>query len=232
MLACVLSIGGLLLSGKAVAQDGGESGSPTLESGGSRVIVVGKAGFGGEAVGETREFVDGDQEDVDDFEDVEMEATHGLAGEYSYAVHENFLIGGRLSLNWVNTDNFDEAGIDRSLLANLDVVPRGRLPVSGAPIEFYLAVPLGVTLNFPNEDLEDFGFAEEDFYTGTSLNISVLAGMTYWLGTDVGIFIEEGAYHQRMLFPSQITGSDPRIESIYAAGFTQFSVLAGLQIAL
>ena len=231
MVALAILVGSLLLPVGGFAQS-----RPGAGAGDSRVSVFGKGGFGGELDGEIREVDDEDEtSEPNELDDADMEMTQGVGAEFAYAVQENVLVGGRLSLNWVNTDELDDQDIDPSRLLNIDVVPRGRLPLSGAPIDLYLAVPVGLTVNFPNDDLDsDFFLAETEFGTGVSWNLSVLGGATYWFGSSVGIFAEAGWYHQRVVFPLETTSNftDETVEEIYSGVFNQFAATLGVQFGL
>ena len=232
IVALATLVGCLLLPVRGFAQS-----RPAAGAGDSRVTVFVKGGFGGELDGEIREVDDEGEEpsEPNELDDADMEMTQGLGAEFAHAVQENVLVGGRLSLNWVNTDPLDDDDIDRSMLLNVDIVPRGRLPLSGVPIDLYLAVPVGLTVNFPNDDLDaDFFLGETEFGTGVSWNLSVLGGATYWFGSSVGIFAETGWYHQRVVFPLETTSNftDETVEEIYSGVFNQFAALIGIQFGL
>lgn len=223
----------------AAAQTSSES---TLSTGGvagdMRINVFGTLGFGGEADGETVLAHPDDRGhrhfdfSIHDFDDRDLDTTNGFGAQFDYALHEYFLLGGRLEFNFVDIEHLYDVDDDRAVLVNLDVVPKGRLPVAGAPIEFYLAMPVGPTLNFPEDDYEDDYPGNTDIASGVSWNLSLHAGLHYWFNSSIGVFVEQGWYHQAFEFrgTSRFDGHDHDLRTY--GDFNQFSVQFGLSIGL
>lgn len=224
-------VGALSMASTAAAQEG-----PMLEEGTSRVSAFGNFGFGGEADGEIRNT--DDDEEVADIDDADMETTNGFGAQWSYGILKNVTVGGRATLNWFSTDSWADQDIDRSMLLNIDVVPRGRYPLSGVPLELHLAVPVGVTLNFPNDELDqdlDFGpidVGEVEYATGVSWNLSVLGGATYWITSTFGAFVEGGFYHQKVSLPYEETVGDSTTDFVQTLSYNQASLIAGVRLTL
>lgn len=220
----------------------GGAGGTGGTAGEMRLNIFGTLGFGGETDIE----VDYDNDDFDDvdFDDINMETTNGVGAQFDYALHEYFLLGGRLAFNFAEFDDDDPGywddgdDLDRFMLLNLDVVPKGRLPIAGAPIEFYAAVPLGISMNFPNDSLEDnLIVGDTSMGSGVSGNASVHLGLHYWFNSNIGIMVEQGWYHQQYTFPGETDverGPLEDLESDFVAtgAFNQFSVNVGISIGL
>lgn len=237
---------------EVTAQPGGGSSSSTTTSspgvggaggvpGEMRLNIFGTLGFGGETDAE----VEFDNPDFDDYDvdDLHMETTNGVGAQFDYALHRYFLLGGRLAFNFAEFDDdryLDrDHDLDRFMLMNLDVVPKGRLPIAGAPIEFYAAVPIGMSFNFPDGSHEDDLVlpGDTDLGTGVSGNLSVHLGLHYWFNSTIGIMVEQGLYHQQYNFPGHTVVErgpleDAESDVVVGGHFNQFSVNVGISIGL
>ncbi|MDB4986731.1 MAG: hypothetical protein JWN04_1909 [Myxococcaceae bacterium] len=86
-------------------------------------------------------------------------------------------LGAEARLLSFNTKPLDDNNVDRSKLLDIDFKPRLRLPLRNAPLEFYLTVPVGVTVPFLASQFTDT--TKVDAKTGW--NIGVGAGVNWWL---------------------------------------------------
>jgi hypothetical protein len=118
----------------------------------------------------------------------------------------------------------DDADSDRLTLLNIDAAPKARYPLAGGNAEIYATVPVGVSLNFPSDDLQGGGQGSLDFNTTVSWNISLLGGASYMFSSNLGVFAEGGLYNQNM----RLTASESGGEATISGSFSQFGLLAGV----
>jgi hypothetical protein len=128
-------------------------------------------GFGGDATW------DGDGDFAGD-----LKTTVGGQAGFDIVATRHFTLGGEArfgAVKWkVN---------DRTKLVDLDFKPRLRFPLRGAPIEFYAAVPVGMTV--PRlADFEDPGDGPHDEKVGWNLGAG--GGMNVFLTEDFGLNVE------------------------------------------
>lgn len=157
----------------------------TLDTGPDRRFEIGAAfgfGFGGEA----------DFSGDVNFADDDMLVTYAFTGLGVYRIHKYFAVGGLTRLTIWNTDNADDADIGSSLGWDIDVLPRGQFPINDR-IELYAEMPIGLTVDFANDEWGDSFGADVD--TGIGWNIGILTGAIFHFGR-FGVFGELGwIYH-------------------------------------
>jgi hypothetical protein len=144
-------------------------------------------GLGGEAT-----FEGENGPDVDD----DMELTYGAGLGYMHPLHENFALGGQLSvLSWT-TDDLESIDADRSMMIDISLVPQPKFAV-GQSVELYASIPLGLTINsFGGDDYFGNNLANVEIGTGLGFNVALLLGARFALGDSAGLLAEIGyAYH-------------------------------------
>jgi hypothetical protein len=136
-----------------------------------------------------------DAEGVPDPDD-DMELTYGVGLGYMHPLHENFALGGQLSvLSWT-TDGLDSADVDRSTMIDVSLVPQPKFAVS-RNVELYASIPLGLTFDsFGGDDYFGNAAANVEISGGLGFNVALLLGARFALGDSVGLLAEVGyAYH-------------------------------------
>jgi hypothetical protein len=104
----------------------------------------------------------------------DLSTSFGVAAEYNVPLHDFFSIGALLGVTSWRSSPGSDASASRNLDFDLALVPRGRFVVSPA-LELYVAVPIGLALDFLNE-----------LNLSNSLSLPVL-------GTNAGISIDGGS---------------------------------------
>lgn len=139
----------------------------------------------------------------------DLELSYGLGVAYVKPLHDYFALGAQLSLLSWQTDASERADLDRNLLVDLSLVPQLKLAVLES-LELYVAVPVGLTLDFIGED--DFaGLAEVG--TGFGFNVAVLAGARVAITEGFGLVGELGyAYHAFTHATETALGDGPDLE--------------------
>jgi len=110
-----------------------------------------------------------------------------------------FSLGGEVRVGGFKDSKFD----DRNRLIDFDVKPRLRLPIGGAPLELYLAVPIGLTiprladLNGGNQLDENVGW---NVGVGGGINVFVVHGFAFnvepmWMWHHFGVDGTDGNGH-------------------------------------
>jgi len=199
-----------------------------------RLTIFGVTGFGGALDDvETEAEANGNTNSSEtDFED--MQATFGFGAGYEYPLARNITLGGRLSAVWYRSDRMEDSDFDRFILVNIDAAPKVRLPILRGEGEVYATVPVGLTLNPENDDMEEDIFGQEaDIGTGISWNISLLGGIHYSFSSNIGGFIEGGFYNQAIHWTAEAentAGTDVEVD--VTGNFAQFGLNAGISIAL
>jgi hypothetical protein len=194
---------------------------------GPRLFVFGNLAFGGELEVEieTERSAGGQtQTETGDLDLGDMEMTNGLGAHFGFPVHRFFTIGGRVSYVSYFTESLDDIDADRLTLLNIDAAPKARYPLAGGSAEIYATVPVGLSLNFPNDDLAD---GDVEAGTGVSWNISLLGGASYKFNSSIGVFAEGGLYNQNITIPAEGTVQGVDIEQTTTGSFSQFGLLAG-----
>lgn len=122
----------------------------------------------------------------------DLELSYGAGLQYQNPLHDYFSLGGQLALRSWQSEAGDTANSDRNLLLDISVVPAGRYAVK-PEIELYLAIPVGLSLDFWGDD----GFAagnaaSAEVSTGVGFNLGFMVGGRFLLGDDVGLLAELG----------------------------------------
>ena len=163
ILAVFLLLGGVLTGSRAWAQEreGGRVDATRIYGG----LWL---GFGGDATW------DGDGEFAGD-----LETTVGGQFGVDVVASRYFSLGAEARIGAVRW-KID----DRSKLVDLDFKPRLRLPLSHLPLEFYVAVPVGLTV----PRLADFGEEQGDGKVGWNLGAG--GGVNLFVTEDFGLNAE------------------------------------------
>jgi hypothetical protein len=149
----------------------------------------------------------------------DLELTYGAGVQYMHPLHEYFALGGQVALLSWQTEAGDAANADRNLLLDVSLVPALRYAIEH-DAELYLAIPVGLALDFPGED--SFGVGEVS--TGVGLNVAFMAGARFALADGFGLLGELGyALHA---FSHEVSGE---VAGISAE--TEFDVSMG-QLAI
>lgn len=117
---------------------------------------------------------------------VDLEPTLGGAVHYEHPLHRYIVLGGYLGLSSWNTTPGSDIGYDRTLMLDISVLPKLRLPIE-RELELYLAIPAGLTLDFASG--EDVG---GDSDTGTGYNLQLLIGGQLGFTDGFGLMGEMG----------------------------------------
>ena len=126
----------------------------------------------------------------------DLEPSFGAGMAYMHPLHRYFVLGGQLSLLSWQTQSRDNANLDRNLLADLTVVPQGRLPVSD-DIELTLGLPLGLALDFWGDDQVAVGVGGASVVTGdvgpgVGFTFGLMLGARFAVSRSVGLLVELG----------------------------------------
>lgn len=106
-------------------------------------------------------------------------ATPGIQAGAEYVLMKYFALGVETRLNWART----RAGDERVMLWDLVVKPRSNYRLSSAPVELYVALPVGLSVsNWPEEIAEG--------KAGATLGIS--GGANYFFTSHFGLNVEMG----------------------------------------
>jgi hypothetical protein len=125
--------------------------------------------------------------------DDDLETTYGLAFAYMHPLHRYFALGGEIALQSWQTELADDLNADRNVLGDLTIVPQGRLPITH-DVELYLALPIGLTLDFFNGagTLGVGGVGTVDTDPALGFTLSFLFGARFALSQSVGLLAELG----------------------------------------
>lgn len=213
----------------AGAQGGTQSmgGGPDM---GPRLFVFGNLAFGGEIEPEieTETTINGQTNtNTTDGQEVDMETSNAFGAHFGVPVHRFFTVGGRVSYVSYLTEGMDRGDIDRLSLLNIDAAPKARYPLAGGSAEIYATVPVGITLNFPNEDFQDQAGSNAEYNTTTTWNISLLGGASYRFTSNIGVFAEGGLYNQNVKWVVEGSSQNTETTRTTTASFSQFGLLAG-----
>lgn len=128
--------------------------------------------------------------------DDDLELSYGGGLQYVHPLHEYFALGGLVGLRSWTSDDWDDANLDRNLLLDIAIMPEGRLPLN-RDVELYLAVPIGLALDFWGEDGINAGaggttVVATDVNTGVGFGVAFLLGGRFVLADGFGLFAELG----------------------------------------
>jgi opacity protein-like surface antigen len=126
----------------------------------------------------------------------DAELTFGGGFAYMVPLHRYFVLGGQLSVQSWQSEAGDDANADRNLMGDLTVVPQGRLALTH-DVEIYLAIPLGLSLDFLSQNqvsagVAGLGGASVDVDPALGFTISFMAGARFWLADSFGLLAELG----------------------------------------
>lgn len=123
-------------------------------------------------------------------DDDDLEPTLGLGVFARYGLHEYFSLGGEISVLWWRSDDMEDGNIDRCVLLDIAVRPQGQLPLLDGALDLYVAVPLGVAISIPSDEMEDVFDGRLD--SGAGVALAVLAGLDYRFLPEFGALVELG----------------------------------------
>lgn len=124
----------------------------------------------------------------------DLEVTYGAGLQYQHPLHEFFSLGGQLSLRSWQSEVEEDApvDVDRNLLFDISLVPAGRYMVDH-DVELYLAIPVGLALDFPGDDgFAAGGAASAEVNTGVGLNLAFMLGARFTVSEGFGLLAELG----------------------------------------
>jgi hypothetical protein len=119
----------------------------------------------------------------------DLELTYGAGVQYMHPLHEHFSLGGQVALRSWQTEAGDAANADRNLLLDVSLVPAGRVAIDH-DAELYLAVPVGLALDFWGDD--EFAGGAGEVSTGIGLSVAFMLGARFALSTGFGLLGELG----------------------------------------
>jgi hypothetical protein len=126
----------------------------------------------------------------------DAELTFGGGFGYMVPLHRYFVLGGQLSVQSWQSEAGDDANADRNVMGDLVVVPQGRLPLTH-DVEIYLAIPIGLSLDFLSQDqvgagVAGVGGASVDVDPAIGFTVSFMAGARFALADSFGLLAELG----------------------------------------
>jgi hypothetical protein len=122
----------------------------------------------------------------------DAELTFGGGFAYMVPLHRYFVLGGQLAVQSWQTKAGDNANAGRNVMGDLTVVPQGRLPLTH-DVELYLAMPIGLSLDFLNQaNVDVAGVANVDIDPAVGFTISFMAGARFGLSESFGLLAELG----------------------------------------
>ena len=135
----------------------------------------------------------------------DLELRYGVGVQYQHPLHEFISLGGQIALHSWQTEAGDDANLDRNLLLDVSLVPALRYAVE-RDIELYLAVPVGLTLDFIGEDTSvAAGDASAEVGTGIGFNLALMPGVRFALSDGFGLLAEIG--YSLHSFSHEVTGA-------------------------
>ena len=181
----------------------------TLGIGGSRIVKTDTVSSGGVNVNVSDAARRSDKLDV----------SYGVAGQYMFALHRYFALGGLLGvMSWRSNNAGSDAS--RNTALDLALVPQGRVPVTQT-IELYVALPIGLTLDWWNEvensaSVSTLASVNVDANTAVGFTVSLVAGARVALVDNFGLFTELGFTHRQ--FSHEVTLSAAAVGINLASG--------------
>ncbi len=125
--------------------------------------------------------------------DVDLEATIGFAPFIEYKLHKYISVGGLFGVNFWLDENMDAGNLDRNTLLDIDALVRVHYPFLKGKMELYVALPVGLTVSIPSDEVEDgYKAAGQELKTGIGANVSLLAGVAYTVWRQLDLFLELG----------------------------------------
>lgn len=165
--------------------------------------------------------------------DDDLELSYGGGFQYVKPLHRYFALGGLLALRSWSSDAYSDADLDRNLLLDIDVVPMGRLPLGDGGIELYLAVPIGLALDFWGEDGISVGaggnaVVTTDVNTGIGFALAVLVGARFQVAGGFGLFAELGYQLHSFSHEAQATSPLGTVDQDFDFALGQLALNAGV----
>jgi hypothetical protein len=135
----------------------------------------------------------------------DMETTAGLGFTLDVPFHQYFTAGGFLAFHSWNSETVEDA-YDDFTLVDLGGFIKARYPTRLGKMGFepYVMLPLGFSLNFPDDDLQD----DTEMEVGTGWNIGLLFGAILFVSDDIGLNVELG-YTSHALHHEFDTAGEP-----------------------
>jgi hypothetical protein len=152
--------------------------APARNAAAIEVGLKGMFGFGGEMK------IDDNGVDTDD----DMEPTAGLGLYGSYELLPFLDVGAQAAFLWYQTEGGDDANLDPPVAIDLGVLLRPEWTFLGGKLDVYAAIPLGISIYVPSDDVENATAAK----TGFGIHAGVLPGVTYRFWGGLGAFVEVG----------------------------------------
>jgi len=123
----------------------------------------------------------------------DLELTYGAGVQYQHPLHEHFSLGGQVALRSWQTEAGDNANADRNLLLDVALVPAARVELDH-DAELYLAVPVGLALDFWGDDGFNTGseVVSAEVSTGVGLGVAFMLGARFALSDGFGLLGELG----------------------------------------
>jgi hypothetical protein len=116
----------------------------------------------------------------------DLATTYGGHLGVDAVVFRFFAIGGEVRASAINTEEAEARNIDRSVLIDLDVKPRLRIPFVRERFELYFSTPVGLTIPVLSDDIALDG--RVDGQVGWNLGIG--GGMTFFITRHFGLNLE------------------------------------------
>jgi hypothetical protein len=125
-----------------------------------------------------------------------LRPTFGGGAQYMHPLHRYFVLGGLFAGHSWQNRNGGNAGTSRNTMLDLAIVPEGRLPIT-REVELYLALPVGVSLDFWNGPKAYFAAAglvniDVSADTAVGFNLGLLFGARFALSRAFGLLAEVG----------------------------------------
>jgi hypothetical protein len=125
----------------------------------------------------------------------DLEPTYGVGAQLMHPLHRYFVLGGLFAVQSWQSNAGDNANAARNTLLDLSLVPQGRLPITHE-IELYLALPLGLSLDFLNEISAYAGALGASVAVSADpavgFNLGLLFGVRFALAKSFGLLAELG----------------------------------------
>lgn len=121
--------------------------------------------------------------------DDDMETSTGLGLSIEVPFHQYFTAGGLLAFHSWNSETVEDV-YDSFTLVDLSAFIKARYPTHLGKLGFepYVMLPLGFSVNVPDDDLQD----DAEMEVGTGWNLGLLFGAILFVSDDVGLNVELG----------------------------------------
>jgi hypothetical protein len=153
---------------------------------------------------------------------------------YMVPLHRYFVLGGQLALLSWKAKNNGNTNNDRNLMGDLTVVPQGRLPLTH-DVELYVAVPIGVSLDFLNQvsaGVAGVASASVDADPAVGFTVSFLAGARFALADSFGLLAELGyslhSFSHDVSVSANVGGLGGSVSTSVDVDIGQFALNAGV----